>query len=517
MQLTRPESRAVAADPPQESYPTHGRLGALVATLVLGLLVLGLYVAPNTAPYAVAAVGLGLPAAWLLWVHPEVGMVTLILLTDTVIPSEMRFPATNIELRDLMLVGMLALLAACGLWRRNLTLPWWRVSGPLLAFLAMALFSALYAVTYLDVAPNLALNELRTAVYYASFFIAAWGLVRRAQLRWLLIGLFLVANLTTAVVFLEQFPRTRDLIPLEATWYLGQQSETPTELGAWYLAQQSDATATFGSLRVVPPGHVLIYLMATIAFCLLIGNGQSRRVRLLCALELAFLGAGLLLTYTRAQWLASLTALALAFLLLPSAHKKRAVQSVAVVTLAAVCVAGLSLGSFEEQATTIPFVGTLASRAVSVLSPADTLATDSLSWRVYETQTAVQSISDHPFLGVGLGNAYRDVTLFQDVGMGSADLTRFIHNAYLYILVKMGFLGLAAFLWFYFAFLICGWREAQALRDDQAQIIVIACVCAGVGLLQWSLTTPHFFTTESTVIVGVMVGIVAAALALERA
>ncbi|MFN8483689.1 MAG: O-antigen ligase family protein [Anaerolineae bacterium] len=517
MKLTHPERIQVLAAPPPGSYRKHRRFGALVATLALGLLVLALYVAPNAAPYAVAVVGLGLPAVWLLWRYPEVGLVTLVLLTDTVVPSEMRFPATNIELRDLMLVGMLALLAVRGLWRRRLTLPWWRVSGPLLAFQAVALFSALYAVTYADVAPNLALNELRTAVYYTSFFIAAWGLVRRKEVQRLLIGLFLVANLTTAVVFLEQFPRTRDLVSLEATWYLGQQSETPTQLGAWYLAQQSDATAAFGSLRVVPPGHVLMYLMATVAFCLLIGNGQSRRVRLLCALELVFLGAGLLLTYTRAQWLASLTAFALAFLLLPSAYKKRAVQSAAVVMLGAVCIAGLSLGGIEAQANNIPFIGTLASRAVSVLSPADTLATDSLSWRLYETQTAVQSISEHPFVGVGLGGAYRHVTLFQDVGMGSADLTRFIHNAYLYIIVKMGFLGLVTFLWFYFAFLIWGWHDSQALRDGQAQTIAIAVVCAGVGLLQWSLTTPHFFSTESTVIVGVMVGTVAATLAMERA
>lgn len=517
MKLTRPAPTAVAIFPPPYSSRTYARLGILLALLALAALVIALYVAPESTPYAIAAVGLGLPAAWLLWSHPEVGMVMLILLTNTVIPSEVRIPATTIELRDFMLLGMLALLAIRGLVRKNLTIPWWRVSSPLIAFLGVALFSTLYAVAYEDVAPHTALNELRTAMYYTTFFVAAWGLERRKQVWWLLIGLFLVAGLTTSVVFLQQFPRTRDLVSLEATWYRGQQSETPTELGTWYLAQQSDETASFGALRVVPPGHVLMYLMATVAFCLMIANGQSRLVRLLCALAFVFLGAGLLLTYTRAQWLASLTALALAFLLLPSRHKKGAIQAVAVIVLAAVCIAGLSMGGVQEQAKTIPFIETSGARALSVLSPSETLATDSLTWRIYETQTAMQAITDHPFLGVGLGNAYRGVTFFQDVGMGDEELTRFIHNAYLYITVKMGILGLLTFLWFYFAFLIHGWRQSQSVRDVQARTIIIALICAGVGLLQWSLTTPHLFATESTVIVGLMAGVVAATLSIERA
>ncbi|MFN8497376.1 MAG: O-antigen ligase family protein [Anaerolineae bacterium] len=517
MKPIRWDATVVAVFPPPRSFRTQARLGILLALLALGLLVAALGVAPEVAPYAIAAVGLGIPAVWLLWRHPEVGLVTLILLTTTVVPSDVRLPATSFELRDVLLLGMLALLAVRGLVRKNLTLPWWRVSGPLIAFLGVALFSALYAIAYENVAPNTALNELRTATYYATFFVAAWGLVRRKQVWWLLIGLFLVADLTTSVVFLQQFPRTRDLVSLDATWYRGQQSETPSELGTWYLAQQSDETVSFGALRVVPPGHVLLYLMATVAFCLMIAQGPSRLVRLVCALEFVFLGAGLLLTYTRAQWLASLTALALAFLLLPSRHKKRAIQTVAVTALAVVCIGGLSMGGIQEQAKAIPFIGTLGARALSVLSPSDTLATDSLTWRIYETQTAMQAITDHPVLGVGLGNAYRGVTLFQDVGMGDEELTRFIHNAYLYITVKMGILGLLTFLWFYFAFLIHGWHQSQAVGDAPARAIIIALVCAGVGLLQWSLTTPHLFATESTVVVGLMAGVVAAIVAMERA
>ncbi|MBI4300257.1 MAG: O-antigen ligase family protein, partial [Chloroflexi bacterium] len=143
-------------------------------------------------------------------------------------------------------------------------------------------------------------------------------------------------------------------------------------------------------------------------------------------------------------------------------------------------------------------------------TPGQTLESYSLQWRAFETEEALRSISQNPFLGVGLGNAYRDVTLLQ--GEASSlyyRFTRFVHNSYLYIGTKMGIPGIVLFVLFSLAFLGRGWQVWRRTSDSQMKLVVLGMLAGFVGILAWSASQSHLLQTESTVVIGLIVGTVA--------
>ncbi len=485
------------------------RSPGLLLAWAIGLALLSgvLYLAPGMAAWLLVLVGAGVPAARLVWSRPELGLVAISFFTASLVPRELiTFSLAGLRLdpTDIILLGLLALLVVQGLRRNTMEIPRWSICGPLVAFAGFAVFSALYAWSYQGVQLGLAVGELRPAMYCAGCAIATALIVRRQQLTVLLAGLFIVADLTAGAVILQQFVS-------------GQTSLVPTPAsGVWQIDHIGGSGGGFGAVRVVPPGHVLMYLMANVAFCLVLGPLRTPWVRAFLALQLAFLGVGLLLTYTRAQWIASGIAVLLACALLPRAAK----TSLGRLLLLVVPILALAVGLVGTGLVSVGGAGAgeaLVSRAASIFTPDDTLDTASLEWRVFEVEAAGRALSEQPFLGVGLGNDYRDVTLLQGEASGwlwqldgsQGRLTRFVHNSYLYVAVKMGLVALGVFLWFCLAFLMSGARAYFSLPDSPAKLIVLAIVCSFAGLLEWAVFIAHFMLPASMATLGLMVGIVA--------
>jgi hypothetical protein len=101
-----------------------------------------------------------------------------------------------------------------------------------------------------------------------------------------------------------------------------------------------------------------------------------------------------------------------------------------------------------------PAADALLGHATSKLSPDAMLNSSSLQWRAFENEEAFNSLAQAR-AWVGLGNTYRGITTHagEAAGYHGAPLNGFMHNSYLYIAVKTGLQGLAAFLWFCAAFL----------------------------------------------------------------
>ena len=229
------------------------------------------------------------------------------------------------------------------------------------------------------------------------------------------------------------------------------------------------------------------------------------------AFQFAVLNVGLLLTYTRAQWIASVISLSLTVVLLPRAVRAQLVRALPALVLLVL----LSVGAFQlgvrPPGHVDAFLTAVVSRAASAFAPEQTLNSSSLQWRVFETDEALQSIADAP-QGVGLGNIYRPVTTLAGEAagyQGTEALNRFVHNSYLYIAVKAGLLGLGAFLWFCLAFLGNSWQLFRRLPDGGHRWLTLAALASFVGIMPWSFTEANFMQTGSTVILGLMVGLVA--------
>lgn len=482
--------------------------GGLLAWGIGLVLLAGLvYWSPLIAGLLMVLIAGGSLAARLAWRHPELGLLLIVFFVSDIISSDqiaISLGGFRVHPDDLTLIGVVALFACWGLYRQRMVISHWSFVGPLMALAGFAVFSALYALVDQRVDPVLIMGELRPPLYSVGCVVAAMLIVRRDQLLILLAGLFVIADLTAGAIIVHQFtavPPSLGNVPPSGIW----QVETMTDLGGG-----------FGSVRVVPPSHVLLYLMENLACCLVLCPPKIRWARAALLAQCAFLGVALLLTYTRAQWVATAIALTLIVVFLPRAARKtlgRGLYVAAPAIAVALClVAGGAIGTGEGGT-----VQALASRATSIITPNSTLNTASLQWRAFEDQAAFNAISDHPVVGVGLGNDYRNITLLQgeasgwlwDLG-GPSRLTRMAHNSYLYLTVKMGIPALLTFFWFAIAFLIGGTRVYFRLPAGPEKLVVLATVASFPGLLFWAIFEAQLMRQGGMVAIGLMVGIVVA-------
>jgi len=493
-------------------------LGIAFGMFGLGIFEVILYWIPKTAVLGLVFLGLGLPALLLLWRWPEYGLLGILFLAANFLPMDVvdiRLPiGGGLELRDLLLLGLLGLLVIRGLALGTLYIPWWPVGAPLFMFLTLAMLSTAYALLWQGVETHWVFAELRDLLAYTLFFITAWILNRRRHLVIVLAGLFVIADLTASIIFAQQFlGSSKMLLPAMTASF-------------WGIWNQGGNIGSIGSVRVVPPSHVLVYFTHLIAGGLAIFS-HNRKLRIMFAIQFGLLGVALLLTYTRAQWLATSMALVLMLAVIMPIYKAQFARLAFFgipVILIACSLLGVSLQERTEKTTLFTL---LSERAMTLLTPDETLDTSSLQWRIFETEEALNSVSLHPLLGVGLGNSYRDITTLQGEvdgwftgsSLAAGDVsrfTRYVHSSYLWIPVKMGIPAFIIFLWFCMAFLVAGWQLISRIPDQQMKGIVLAVVTGFAGLLVWTVFHQHLVMNRSSTAVAFMAGLVAGIYSLNN-
>jgi hypothetical protein len=483
-----------------------------VLVLGLGLLAAGLYLAPQPVTLGLVVLGLGLPIVLLLWRRPEFGLLAIIFLASGLVPAnviDLRLPIGGLDMQDLALIGMLGLLILQGLIHKNLSVPWWPVGAPLLVFLGLAFFSTLYALYYQHVESHWVFSDLRDLTFSCVFFVTGWAITHRRQLATVLAGLFILADLIAGVILLQQF------LGANHPW-LAAMSSSHWQM---YAVEQTGGSGSFGMVRMMPPGIVLVYFAMIMACCLMVFTPHNRRLRTVFGLQFVWLGFGLVLTYTRALWIAAAVALGLVLIALFPAYKAHLIRYLLIGTPVLLLLFGLS-GVVPKQGTSSELVTASTARFLSIFAPEETLESYSLQWRVFETEEGLRSVSEHPLVGVGLGNSYREVTtlageatgLMTGGSLAAGELSRFarfLHNSYLSIAVKMGLPALACFLWFCAALLVNSALLYRHLSEGQSRAIALAVLAGFVGLMEWSVFHQHFVQAESTAIVGLMAGLAA--------
>jgi O-antigen ligase len=450
--------------------------------------------------------GLGLPIAFLLWHRPEIGLLVLIFLTGSLIPHnivDLRLPiGGGLDLRDLVLIGLFGLVCLQQLNRGTLTVPWWPVGGPLLLFLILAVFSAFYALFFEHVESNWALGDLRILSLYLTFYITLWSIKRPEQLKTLLIGLFIIADLTTVIIYLQQFFGAGN--PL---------------LQAMMVSRDWRVYELTGAVRVVPAGQVLMHFMWFVALGVLALGRPNWRLKTLCMIQLLFLGGGHIYTYMRAQWVAWIIGLGVALIVLLPRFKQRQARVAIIVGCAVLVIAGVIVGAPLSQAFSSPFMAGISERFGSILTPSDTSETQSLQWRSFEIEKALEAIRKQPLTGVGLGNRYRPLSAHSSEASGSltdgrvdsgrvSRFTRYVHNSYASIAVKMGIPGLVVLLWVCAAVLFNGFQVYRNMPDSEYKGIVLGILIGFAGSLVWFYFHAHLIKAESTATIGLMMGLV---------
>jgi O-antigen ligase len=453
-------------------------------------------------------VGSLIPASVLFWQQPAYGIVALMFFASGFMPPsfvDIRLPiGGGFEMRDILLLLMFGLMFFRGLYHKYVPIPWMPVGLLVGAFFYLVVSSLINALFFENVPGNWALNDARILSFYLIFFIAAWGITERKALLLVMVGCFVIADITAGIVILQQ------------------------RLGAYtyVLPNMRDSTwevwATGGSaVRVVPPGILLMYFMNLISISLTMFLKPQWGLKVFLILHSLFLSLALLFTYTRSAWVASLFALLIVLIFTLFTFRRYLAQILIFGTAMILFIIGTVGLIFDNPSVENETMLGIIERFNSIINFDETLDTNSLRWRLFEAQQATKAIREQPLTGVGLGNAYRPITTFQgeSVGLWTDEFisyfridrfTRYVHTSYLAVAVKMGLPGIIVLVLIFVVTIIKGFMMMFRLNSRFAQGLTLAIVAGMIGMLQWSFLHAHLMLATSTATNGLLLGILAA-------
>jgi hypothetical protein len=329
--------------------------------------------------------------------------------------QQLTFGMTLVKVSGVLLIA-LALLDACvrrtSPWRRN------GLEAPIALFATVCVLSLLWSR-----APDATLSRITTYATYLVLFGAVLYFVRQpAQVEKLLLGMSFSAAAVSAVALLS------------AAGLLTPTHAAPIEL---YRAAEETFRAS-GVRRMVTASGDLnegVFLLV-IAFGFLLPYALSPllmlRRRIGAAAALALLGAAVLLSMSRSGVLVVGVLTAVFVLTRPAGTQSTRARAVTV----ALVLAGLGVGGYLA----FPRVVALFDR----LTDLDAVYDSSDAGRLYGLLAAVQAIPHYALHGAGLNAS--DVLLAESPYAASLrGLT--LHSLPLKIMLELGVVGLAAFLW----------------------------------------------------------------------
>lgn len=423
-------------------------------------------------PFAVAVI-LFLPAAVrLLSLKPEWGILGIFLLTSSVDFFQLpyfSFGFGSFHISDMILLCLLGLVILKRLGNGASARIRTPLDLPLMLFLGAAVVSFYTAFFTHSVPANDALKQFRALSYYALFFVVTVLIQDRRRIRFLFYCLLSIAGITSVAIILNSFFNIS---------FFGHEMEL-----------QGDATIS----RVIPPGfRIMYYAFFTILVLLL--KGPTKREKLLLVPLLILISSGFFLSFNRTSWISLSLSSAILLLLIPFRKKLEVMVTSGAIMISCIVVFYV----FPPQTYFDKYAKAISERGASIFEGRE-LGT--LQYREEERFYALGKIEKSPILGIGLGNSYRPPFWEGD------EITWFIHNSYLGILLDMGLLGFVPFLMLSFKHLWRGFRNWKKIEDR-----FLSCLCLGItvayfGTMLSSFTESAHFGGWTVAIYGVTWGI----------
>jgi O-antigen ligase len=209
--------------------------------------------------------------------------------------------------------------------------------------------------------------------------------------------------------------------------------------------------------------------------------------------------ACLLLSYRRSFWIAAVLGLLLLLLLGSSAAGRRLlVPAVLLVALAI-----WALGSTSWQSSGSPIV-----RRATSLAPSKLEESVNDRYRLDERANVLGAIGEHPITGLGMDVPWS--ASFRPLSVEHVEGREYVHFAALWFWLKLGILGLAAYVSILIAAGLLAWRVWRQSQGAYVRAFGLASLCAFVGLAVMD-TTASFTGVDQrfTVLFSVQLGILA--------
>lgn len=346
---------------------------------------------------------------------------------------------------------------------------------PMVWFLGIVVFSCLLGFYYGQSTSQM-LRDVRFPLYYSLYFVVKrFFPVRRS-------GTFLyVIVAVSAIVGIEYL----------VTFF----SEVNLSISGQFT-------------RVARPAGLLLPIGTLLVACTWLYAPRSG-VRVACTVALIPISLAFVLTVGRGMWISAIVGLgAVAFLYIkdPDRQGLKGLGAIAAVP----CVI-LLLGT-GFQALTGTGVG---AQVTARLSRIQTYEEDhSISGRLVSYQAALVKIVRRPVLGAGHG----ETVSFYDLNATTPGVTKLgaVDNLYLTLLLRMGIVGLVAFVWLYGRSLRVAYRLFRSTGDPDVRFFAAAFFTVYASLLFYSVADPTLITTRLIFIHATALGVLGLLVAEER-
>jgi O-antigen ligase len=229
-----------------------------------------------------------------------------------------------------------------------------------------------------------------------------------------------------------------------------------------------------GFPRVRPPGLVLVYVAACFAASYLLWGPRRRRGAVGAALCVYLIG--LLVSLNRNMLIGLVAGLCLTALLATRRGRFAALATAIVVVM---------FVTLEVARSSPEFAGnSIAARVLSITAVSELESSGTVSDRVRENNSALETISESPIEGVGWAVSYGVTDLEREDGVFRLRERLFIHNQYLGLWLRTGIVGLAAFVTLLGLSILYGARWLRARSEEDAWLG--AAVVTSVGAIALS-------------------------------
>lgn len=424
---------------------------------------------------------------------PEIGILAIVVIISSIIFEE-ALPLIPIGIGSFHIPDVFLLFLFCTISFKLITDNNFRfvktpLDKPLILFYCSVLISAGIATIYFNVDFNMVMRQFRCLTYYLTFFVVTNCIREKSEIRLIIKGLLVIAAVVGVAMIIQAVIGQSFLL-------MPGRVEMATTLGLRYQ-----------SLRILPPGQTLIYVMFITIVCHLVIINKPFLKKSWAFILLITIGIAICLTYNRSYWIAIIFSSNILILITTTKVKIRIMAiSFIVLILISVSLPLLLRASPKMQETFISF----SNRFTSIFKAKQIYYGGSIGWRKMENRIAIEKIKKYPIFGVGLANEYRPATY------GDRELTRYIHNGYLWIALKMGLLGLFTFLWFYMKFLIRGFVHWKSIKDEFLRSSILGFTLSGLGILLANIVNPMFMQWFSIVVIAVMTGLTEAIIRINE-
>jgi hypothetical protein len=398
--------------------------------------------------------------------------VTVVLPGDLALQYRLPIGGGGIFIVDFLLALLVASVVVYVLVQGRLTMTKSPLSVPMLLLLGWVGVAAVIGYQRGNDL-KLILQDARSLLYYVLFFFAVILVSDRRTILWFLKLLAVCVPIVFA-------------------------------LGVVFAAQGQGMAVGYveaGVSRFPAPDDVFLMSSVMAAAFLVVWTSSSKRPKWLWALLVISL-LGLVLSFVRGNWVAFVASLFYLLLVLRVRERLRLVAGVLV--LACLLTAGMAV-------VRPALLASVVTRALAVTAVQDR----NVQWRLIENKAVEAQIAQSPWVGNGLGKDY----LFDWSRYGVAPYYKtYIHNDYLWLVHRLGLVGLGLYLWLAIAYLVPWMRYRKTLpRDDPWLLgLVYGGRAMFFALLVNSITSPRLSAKLAVTVLALVMGLSEVALGLLR-